>query len=193
MADNLPVNFPIPGAKALANYNYSDVADGTGVNLFYPAMSINNAGEVPVLINFVAGAVIASGGTIVLNGRFVGNDIDFDLTPFNSPRVVMGTAYLSGYADYDSAAGIYLKAQVRKVSGVTETNISSEITTDSRTADGVVLIAIPLTQTEFAVGDFLRLTLSKGGGNGGFICDPTQTIQTKETLKFRCPFKLTDL
>ncbi len=34
MADILPTNFPAPTERSIATYNYTDIAEGTGVVIF---------------------------------------------------------------------------------------------------------------------------------------------------------------
>ena len=44
MAENLPVNFAIPGEGVIAAFNYTDIAEGTGIQVFYGRHNLNESG-----------------------------------------------------------------------------------------------------------------------------------------------------
>lgn len=201
MAEVLPVAFPIPGESAIASYNYTDVAEGTGVVEFYGAETYDTTATRKYILT--ANQITSNTADLISpNGT-----INFDLSPFNSPRTIKGTAYFSVGMYESSSAAYYITAKIQKSSGGVVTDCSAAFQSDTIQANGVwkmVLVAIPLTQTHFKKGDFLRLNLDVHGANNGnwsMGCDPTgrsgtyinstltaPSMTTKLTLNI--PFKL---
>ena len=101
-------------------------------------------------------------------GAGTSSDFDFDTLIFNLPQTVKGTAYLSVTMSEDTgtAVDMNLTAQVKKLVGSVETTISSVITSidwsSGATAEAKskdFLLAIPLTQTHFRIGEQIRVTI----------------------------------
>jgi hypothetical protein len=148
--------------------------------------------------------------------KFVSGDnadvISFDASPFNVPKTIKGTALI----EYNLAlnkvftgnAFAYAKFEVVKVSGVTETSLGYVLgyycsSSDSGwTSQGQHISKISLTQTNFKIGDFLRLKITITGRTKGdmddlaIFCDPTDSAQTSPAtistsrLKLDIPFKI---
>ena len=164
MAEVMPINFPLPSESAVASYNYTDIAEGTGVTMFYLAAT---HGDNILTPNQIYSEVIEhSTGAHILTTDFVKNmDVDYDLSAFNSPRTVKGTAYINftGHIWKSGTAVVTAKftIKVRKWDGTTETEIGNATTAEITDAAGYKLtaLAIPLTQTHFAIGDILRVTI----------------------------------
>src|SRR3990167_2393196 len=135
---------PITGGE-LINYNYVDIANGKGINIFYP-LSTNTNGK--KITNHTSGAYSTSITTVFSNniaaiaeandlgGSFVKHqDIDFDTT-FNLPRTIEGDAIISlshGIKAVTPATTTqsYIQAKIRKWDGTTEEDLG--------TASGAVL------------------------------------------------------
>lgn len=196
MADNLPISFAIPAEQAIASYNWTDIADGTGVVSFYLIESGNSSGVDYHLVSNIS----YSNSTNIGAGSGVTTDLDYDSTPFNSPRTVNGTATLEVPMYLPEAETGYLKAQLFKYDGSTETAISSEIQSPTKTAGvPIAFLQIPLTETLFGVGDILRLTLKMthvafGGANIYYGQDPMARTDANFTIttrsKLNVPFKI---
>ena len=99
-------------------------------------------------------------------------DLDFDLTNFNIPKTIGGTAYISftGKARGTEGAGdgvIYFNAIIKKVINGDETDIisSSTVVDESGASTRLKLYTIKLTipQTRFEKGSILRITLEVYG------------------------------
>ena len=166
MAEVMPINFPLPSESAVASYNYTDMAEGTGVTMFYLAAT---KGDNILTPNQIYSDVIEySTGAHILTTDFVKNmDVDYDLSAFNSPRTVKGTAYINftGHIHKSGTAVATSKftIKVRKWDGTTETEIGNATTAELSSAANhnyiLTALAIPLTQTHFGIGDVLRVTI----------------------------------
>lgn len=186
-----------------ANYDFTDVADGTGVLVLYGVGATTSAGSSYLLTaNRVWGLKTYDAQTAA--GTYTYN---FDLTGFNSPRTAKGVAYVNvAFYMVSASDSVTIKAQVKKYSNSTETNISSEISSDTYGGAGIykqLILPIPLTQTNFKRGDQLRLTIKmvKVNANGsaeigfdpqnnaGTLLDPNTMLLTT-SLIFYCPFRI---
>lgn len=186
MADVLPINFPLPSESALASYSYTDIADGTGVVMYYGVRTITNAGDDFILTT----SPFIAPGPVATKVRLYETDgqKDFDLTAFTSPRTLRGTAYIS--CQSYSANTPYIVARIYKYSGGVETAISSEITSQQATKDSeCFLIPIPLTTTNFGIGDILRVKIEVQD-SGGVAIDPSLTVETHDPLKIYIPYEI---
>jgi len=155
---------------ALANYDYTDIEEGTGVQVYYGAALKTNAATTYNLssnkdYSALISTVKSAAGTTTLN---------FDSTVLNSPKIVRGTAYYSSSLYQEDATGdnVYLKVQLQKVDGASNvTDISSEIQSNvfsGSVKHGSILIPMPLTQTPLQKGDLIRLVVKmiKVGATG---------------------------
>lgn len=142
-------------------------------------------------------------------------DLDFDLTEFESPKTIKGTAIVSVPlgVDGNTAGGSttgFIIAKIRKWDGTTETEIASGTSTteavNSGTINAVKTIKVDIPITSFKVGDTLRLTIEGWGKHpsgfegyiavghdpqnrdGTYITPTTNPVTTK--LNFYCPFRL---
>ena len=184
MAEVMPINFPLPSESAVASYNYTDMAEGTGVTMFYLAAT---HGDNILTPNQIYSEVIEhSTGAHILTTDFVKNmDVDYDLSAFNSPRTVKGTAYINftGHIWKSGTAVVTAKftIKVRKWDGTTETEIGSattaEISSPGSAADYILTaLAIPLTQTHFGIGDVLRVTIEGYDKEAAHFSDTTNVL-----------------
>lgn len=194
MADIKKKSFLRSGEPSLVNYDWVDVADGTGVIAFFTAVNQTSAAKDHILTtNQVYSEDIEVGE----------GSVDYDLTAFNSPRTVRGTAYFSVGISSSSAGAGYITAQLKKYDGSSETNISSAIQSISLTSGAVkmLLVPLPLTSTSFKIGDLLRLTVVLTGVAPSVAtmgCDPKGraggtlggSAATTTTSIIYVPFKL---
>ena len=178
----------------VATYGYTDIADGTNKQLFYASSAVTSAATTYFLTTqTTAGAKSGTYGAI-LEGAIA--EQNFDLTPFNTPRTVKGTAVFSGTIGIESLSGT-VKAQIKHVRGATVTNISSQFTSPSISATSNILMLIPLTEKLFAEGDILRVSIDFNGTNigQGFGIDPSGASKVNGTVALNpciieIPFKL---
>lgn len=143
-------------------------------------------------------------------------DIDFDLSEFESPKTIKGTAIVSIPMNINQDQGGettygYVVARIRKWDGTTETEIASgtsnrETVSENADTSFVKTLKIDVPITSFKVGETLRLTIeawanSSVGGTGTISIghDPKNrdgtwitpsTDQVTTNLNFYCPFRL---
>jgi len=202
-----PITYPPVPDKAVASYDYEDIAAGTGMKLFYGAVSKDpTIGrmllEIP--LHSASREFSLTGGATTL---------DFNLSAFNLPRTIKGTALVSAcmYCD-NSGTQITLGAQIKKVSGVTVTNTSAVVTSEVLNTSGVgkmILLEIPVTTAvHYKKGDILRLTvfITPGAPGANIVAFahspmglPGETYITAAVIaagnlstvfKFLCPFRI---
>jgi len=182
------------GEQVIATYNYTDIADGTGVQTLYGFVYSNSAGtSVYVLTSSITQEYSTEEAQIETDAVITGLsavyvkelDLDFDLKPFNLPRNLRGVAQVNCCMRQSSANGqtsnAYVVARVRKWDGTTETEIASGQSYTIATTSTIVkkrILTIPITipkGTHFKKGEILRVTLECWGNNptGGGSCGLT--------------------
>ncbi len=181
----------------LANYDYNDVSQGTGIITFYGIASETSGGWDYHLITNPVKTAGDDDADLSLSELMIRNgDYDFDLTEFNMPMTAKGIAYFSAEADSVSGSPLTAAVQIRKWDGANETNISSVIT--SQTVNGEkegIFLSIPLTTTHFKAGETLRVnvTISGAGASKGLgICPLSSQVESQslQPMKVLIPFKL---
>lgn len=182
-----PANIYGDRRELLVNFDWQDIADLTGYINYNLWNSIDSAGITKHLIP----SSIASGHTLDNAGDTVGIpsssftkiiDIDHDLTEFQLPRTIKGTALLkSAFQQTTSGTNpantqTYIIMKLRKWNGdtSTETEIASvqSITKTSNSAGTLTTevnlrMIVPLTLIK--KGELLRLTVEGWGKKAGAI------------------------
>ena len=145
-------------SSAIASYNYEDLAENTGVKLFYAATT--NSDEI-LTQNQIYSNNIELSGAVSSNAYAVILDKDFDLTAFNAPQIVRGTAYFNYTLYNSSAVDEYMHIYIRKWDGSAETeiaNLSGALFISGAYGARVETLSIPITNTPFKEGEQLRVT-----------------------------------
>jgi hypothetical protein len=152
-------------SSAIASYDYFDIADGTGMKMFYLAsvygnyiLTINQIYAETVEYNTGAQALTTSFAKIM--------DVDYDLSQFNFPQQIGGSAVCSfsffGFKSGTATTTCKITVKVRKYSGTTETELG-EATTDellnTTAAYKTTSLVVPVANTSFKAGDILRVTI----------------------------------
>lgn len=203
----IPNKYLNTGEGAIASYDFNDIAEGTGVVMFYGFTSQDNSA-----VAYHLGTAPVYGATIATQRSTMGTTtMNFDLTPFNMPRVIKGTAIFSCGVGGENNIIIHITAKVQKWDGTTATDCSSTITTGSftsvtppsSTAATMLLVKIPLTETHFKKGEILRLVVglvTENGGEGEIGHDPMDRPsewinadddpENRTEMRFFCPFKI---
>jgi len=172
MAENLPVNFPIPGESSIASYDWVDVANGTGYIRYYLNVACTGTGtqgytlsESGIYSNVVAwqsAALTTNANTEVFNNIFV--------TTLNSPKTINGNALVNIAAKLGGleASRMYHGVEIIKISGGAETIlghasgaliIGTAATPPVMDHENVSLISIPITKTHLKKGDQVGIRL----------------------------------
>lgn len=181
MAPLVPTNFPPATPDAIATYDATDFADGTGIVKFYFATTNDSVGLSYVLTRDQsyswydadeAGA--KTGVETVVNATT--SDIDYDLSQFQISRVIEGTALaIIGYQLEDPAGGatgtILVKIRKWNAATSTETEIANKTSntvaaTGPANSSGTLSIPITIPRTRLGKGDTLRVTLFVTGTSG---------------------------
>ena len=227
----LPLKFRSQ-TTALANYTYTDIASGTGMQTFYGYVSKTSTeqGTTDVLTYSLNQAIVFSKDIVTTwvtqdyGGKEANYEVDttskdFDLTQFNTPRIIEGTALIqnswTGSRSNDTIDG-KVKYILKKYDGTNETEIGSAFTPvesiDASVTPPLVALPITIAQVQFKKGEILRLSVEfwgkmlTGSGTGNvtftFGTDPldrddagniiTPSTETNETTQLivHIPFKL---
>jgi len=164
----IPIVYRKSGEGIIATYNFIDVASGTGIISFYGSNSISGASMQYELSNWTRYSDDIYSFVDNPTGAYVKKmDIDFDVA-INKPIVLKGNtivnlpwAVISANNETTSA---YVKAIVKKVSGLTETQLSTS-------QSGVLSLGVTgrtykmdalnstIEQVNLGAGDTLRLTI----------------------------------
>ena len=156
----IPIIYRKSQEPAIASFDWVDIAEGTGMIVFYGIASKTSAAEDYHLVSSQVPYSNPIGTTTTSTGT---TTIDFDLAPFNLPQTAKGTAYFSGCMGLNTGT-ITLKVQLKHYDGTTETNITSEIESQDLAsevpASEMVFLKLPLTtQKHFKTGEILRMTV----------------------------------
>jgi hypothetical protein len=174
----LPTFFNESGQVALANYDFTDIAEGTGNRVFYcftskPGGTLTyHLGQNAIEVGGVSGDT--TDGATERRFLFSSNTATFSLSAFNTPQIIQGTAYLNftivTLGGYGGTATI--TASILKNSTTLATTTATAPT--SATAVRTYNLSLTITQTDFAVGDVLKVAFAVN--ESGHVClehDPT--------------------
>jgi len=160
-------------SPAIATYDYFHFAEGTGIKIFYGTHAkVTTVDHYLLLGTATASNEIQSFNEDVADkdpAYFELYDLDFDTSPFNLPKDIKGTAYISipfmVMQDSGSISG-YIIAKLRHVDAAdtpAETEIASaQSETFAPTGEALkkkLLIPITVPLTHFKQGETLRLTI----------------------------------
>lgn len=212
----LPIAFPGAVPPAIASYDYTDVAEGTGITKFYGFETrVSGTKTYHLGTSDVFSTEIEQEETIGSSSWTLEIDDDFDLPAFNLPRKIKGTAtvtfswYVRTGVSADGKA--YATVNIRKWDGTTETELVSGETDPEAigaTTSALQLVNMPLTipDTHFKRGDILRLTIRIYGrrttatatvglgvdpqNRDGTYLKPSSDSTVISKIEFYCPFKI---
>lgn len=184
MADNLPINFPVPSEQTIASYNYVDVEEGTGIVEYYGTRKQGSAGDAYYLLRnpyrSAGYSKYSVGGN--LNYLTTGS-YTFDTLTFSAPRYVQGNAYFSAGSLIDAGDTPYIEVQLFHVdSGNNETAITGNIDGAHYGLTGDLAInlfvVLPITTPhQVKIGEKIRMKITTHTSSGTFYlgCDPSDT------------------
>jgi hypothetical protein len=204
----VPIVYRKSSENSVVNYNYADIADGTGVVVFLGLSNEDVSG-----ITYMASqeAIISSqvstyAGTSSASPTLVAT-LNFDVLPFNLPKTINGVAVICGSLYIENGAQSHVNFDIQKYDGSTYTslnNLSTKDYTYGTTGLYSFSIKLSLSSTSFKIGDAIRVVAKmysqKVGGSGAFRLahSPTNSTDTWFTsssnyptqLQFRIPFKI---
>lgn len=168
MTKSLPLPFVSPIQPVIASFSYTDIADGTGIRIFYPGTgTTTNALRNAV---FYSNDVLSSKTNPAATTKEI--DLDFDVL-FNLPQTIKGTAIITVPIMLETnnvvtAISAYVISKIRHWDGTTETDIVTKTSdTESYTGGGaggeseerMFMMELTVPRTHFKKGETLRVTL----------------------------------
>lgn len=158
------------------NYDYVDVAAGTGFVDYYLGTTFSNSTSGALLSNqtFYSNQVTTFKNLVADTTWALANDVDFDIK-FNKSQVIKGTAIINvpmGIKENaDSAYLSYIHARIRKWDGNNESEIADASGAILSKSTGgvntygytVSAIDVVVPETTFRVGESLRVTIEQYG------------------------------
>ena len=216
MAIPVPQAFPPIPEAAIASYNYTDIAEGTGITRFNCAANTNNSATSYILTtNTIYSNPLFTAVTVANNANYTKElDVDFDLSAFNTPKTVKGTAYLNIdwrlAKDGGTSATGWLNCIVKHWDGTTETTLATtsgatlhDVAAEATEGEIMENFKFTLPQTHFKKGDSIRLTVEGYGKCDGDTAtlsiahDPQNTNgglgganEVASTMTLDIPFRL---
>lgn len=207
----IPVKYRRSKETAIATYDYTDIAEGTGVVTFYgmnTQASTALTSSYALTTNSNIGSKIAWIKTAAGAGTTPFGDYDFETT-FNMPKTIKGNivgCIPIGWEDDAVQKNIKITIKVYHYDGTTATligqNHDQSITQQAELDERYqyLNIMIPVTETNFSAGDTLRINVELGGNadqNRYLGLDPLNrangTILVRSRMSFLIPFKLNNL
>jgi len=201
---NLPVQFRKAGEQVIASYDSTDIAEGTGLVEFDGFTTKQDTTTTYLLSSAtVRTNDVETSTAAVTTANAKRLDLDFDLSAFNLPKNIVGTAMVTATLKGVKNATVmnyYYIARIKKndveiASAQSETN-GSNASTDYYT----MTVQIPITTIQnFKKGDVLRLTMevwagtTAGSGTVTLYHDPHDTtVATALTTQLKChiPFRI---
>lgn len=201
MADQLPINFAIPGENIIATYDYNDIADGTGIVEFYLFSAFEGDYQVSGAEVFEIGKEAVFSHSIEVQ---VSDAKSFFTKEFNTPRTIKGTALLS-FSMYKSTNPQQIKIQLFHYDGTTSTQIGSDFHynfNDASSARRMINAKIDCPATHFKIGEQLKITIDGSGATNsvyigidpqnrdGTNLVPSTTPSITTQFIARIPFKI---
>lgn len=180
--------FSEQGGQALANYDYTDIAEGTGIKVFYGGATKDSVSTKYILTGqtfyshsshpnpLTYDKVINNTRVALDNGGSYAKeiDLDFDASVFNMAKVIKGTAtacipFARNFQTGDNDVQYYLTIVYKKVdvsstetdlvSTTSETFVIAGTHTNASTTTAYITMDSIIPQTNFKRGEKLRITL----------------------------------
>ncbi len=186
------ITYPPPPPNAIATFAFTDIAEGTGVFLFQ-GFNANLAGTISY--NLTGDNALFS--QTVQTGLVSNTPKNYDLSPFNLPKVIKGTAIVR-FSTKGALSTETVSVKLQRVSGVDVTDVGSQNITIDGTPENTCTV-MSLTTTHFKKGDILRLRIMAVNTNDltigndpanrdGAEITPAATYPTK--LEAYVPFRI---
>lgn len=179
-------------SPVLTSFNFTDIADGTGVITLYAGGTLDPTNQYFLTQNQVRTVLVTTS-----QDSTGSTDVDFDLTAFNATRTPKGTATIEANLNittYSGTLAARLGARLYHWDGSTETAISAFVDSADKTdaiTHGVFLL-LPITNEKvFKIGDTLRLKMTITNEDGGNInCNFDFNPDGSTPLILNMPFEL---
>ncbi len=211
----VPRVYRTAGEGSIISFNFTDIAEGTGIVIYYGYATETSGGND---YHLTTQSTIYSTEIDEIGASVTAVDRDFDLSVFNIPAILKGTALVSFTIGARSGTGTTTQSTavvtIRKVTTAGETDIvsvTSPTVTAGASATVLELMTVPLTvpKTHFKKGDTLRLNITvtpvRAAGSqgaeailghdprnrdGSFITPSTDSPDTITQVIFHAPFDI---
>ena len=153
-------------SDAIASYNYTDIAEGTGIVKYY-GYSAYDGSE-----NYKLGTGAQYSNTVELEGGLDASDtftkdldIDFDLSAYNFPQTLRGQALVNITLVLDSfdvahaGTQAYVLARIKKGDVEIASGQGETLSLDTKPKKKINCIPITIPKTTFKEGEILRVTI----------------------------------
>ena len=205
--------FPDERPRTITSFDYFDLAEGTGIEVYDGMVISDQTGIAPhstQVIKYILhqDSIESDGVEKSKSGSTTADDeafdIDLDLSAFNLPKDIKGTALVTFNGSMTGGDGAInhsasFEFKLYKWDGSSETllgtgysNPLGTVTIGTNTFYGATEIPI-LTEVHFKRGDVLRLTViaytrSSNAGQGGTVKLDIDPVTAGEELKLYIPF-----
>jgi len=161
----------LKSSETLASFDWVDLASGTGFVVYKGGTGISGASTFLSNNDFYSNTIesLATGTGTTATKEF---DLDFDLSAFNLPQTIRGTAIVTvpmgirGESAGGKTYNMYYIAKIRKWNGTTETEVASatsdthsQVIADDARVGMTKTVQITVPATHFKKGEVLRLTI----------------------------------
>ena len=173
----LQEKIPVPPSSAIASYNYTDIAEATGVSKFWLAVQAISGNTSYLLTQ---NQVYSQGALSPSNEINISDtSVTFALTAFNLPKTIKGTGYLNIGVKTSAGTGSFKATLKNSVTG----NIVAVSSPDTiGTAGATFLLPMTILNTRFKAGEALQLTIEDQNAGTLFIgADPQNRDGTNIT------------
>lgn len=153
----------------IATFDSKEIADGTGVIVFDGFSDVEETTTSYNLSNNQpqSNSVLTKSATIDVTTFTKVLDLDFDLTTFNLPKTIEGTAIINATGEISAQNGtreLYFIAKIRKWDGSSETEVASvQSQTMTKTTNATVsktfCMRVAIPRTPYNKGETLRVTM----------------------------------
>ena len=175
MAEQLPINFPLPSESAVASYNYVDVETGLGITTYYLAQQKDDGGVDYIMTPYT----LASHRSVIVfdAGWGAATTFTFYSGVFNSPRYLKGRIDFNFCAAFNGTAGATMEHEVKvyHYDGSSSTQIGGTWTSETLTLAAATETmcangSITSTGTNFKKGDQIKVEviLNRTGSYGDY-------------------------
>ena len=180
-------------SPSLVNFDFVDIANGTGYETYYLIESEDSGGK-----DYHLTAQTDFSNSILLTINNSTQDNDFDLTPFVIPRTINGTVLISLAIDGDADANYISTVELYRYDGSSETQIGSTVTLISvLSAPKMVYMRMDVDNELIPAGQQLRARVVYsvvGATTGRLGIDPANRADAALTItttsKISIPYKL---
>ena len=168
---NLPLTFPQPTEQPIISYDWIDIANGTGIRIFYGISSENQGG---VSYHIIPNTIAYSSQIETARTTIGTTEIDFDTSTFNLPQTIKGKAYLSlGFGCLEGHvmridATLYHVDSGGSETAITATIQSQNFTGPTGSGSEMAFMVLPITTVKrFKKGELLRMTIGIVASDAG--------------------------